>query len=59
MKLQKIRIEGYRSILKPLEIFLDSRVTVVLGANDHGKTNLLAAIRHLNTDLKFVSYDFN
>ena len=33
--------------------------TVVLGANDHGKTNLLNAIRTLNDDCGFTSEDEN
>ena len=55
MKLSKIRIEGYRSIEKPLELYLEPDVTVILGANDHGKTNILNAITHLNPQNTFKS----
>lgn len=53
MKLRQVRIEGYRSIREPLVLDVDQRITVILGANDHGKTNALAAIRHLNEDAPF------
>ena len=32
---------------------MDDRITVILGANDHGKSNVLEAIRHLNADHPF------
>ena len=53
MRLVKTTIEGYRSIKEPLEVHLDPRVTVALGANDHGKSNLLDAFLHLNPDHRF------
>jgi predicted ATP-dependent endonuclease of OLD family len=48
MKLRQVSISGYRSIREQLDFSIDDRVTVVLGANDHGKTNVLEAITHLN-----------
>jgi predicted ATP-dependent endonuclease of OLD family len=54
MRLRKVSIIGYRSIRERLDLDVDARVTVVLGANDHGKTNLLHAITHLNDDAPFV-----
>jgi predicted ATP-dependent endonuclease of OLD family len=54
VKLRQVTIAGYRSIREPLEFVVDDRITVVLGANDHGKTNVLQAIRHLNDDNPFV-----
>lgn len=53
MRLEYVAIAGYRSIREPFEFDLDPRVTVVLGANDHGKTNLLNGILHLNDDHPF------
>lgn len=38
---------------------VDSRVTVLLGANDHGKTNVLQALTHLNEDAPFTGEDLN
>lgn len=53
MKLTRAEIAGYRSISKKIVIHFDSKVTVILGANDHGKTNLLDALSHLNKDSQF------
>ncbi len=53
MRLTKAIIAGYRSLRNEVELSLDERVTVVLGANDHGKSNLLRALCHLNPDQPF------
>jgi predicted ATP-dependent endonuclease of OLD family len=53
VRLTKVQIEGYRSIKDKLVFHVDKQVTVVLGANDHGKSNLLEALLHLNTDTPF------
>jgi predicted ATP-dependent endonuclease of OLD family len=53
MRIYSVRIEGYRSFNEAVTLVCDRRVTVALGANDHGKTNLLDAIRHLNRDHPF------
>ncbi len=59
MQLAKAVVDGYRSIRAPLEFHVDPRVTVVLGANDHGKTNLLDALVHLNEPNAFTEDDLN
>jgi AAA ATPase domain len=59
MKLRRFRVEGYRSIRHPLDVEVDGRVTVLLGANDHGKTNLIEAMLHLNDDWPFEATDLN
>lgn len=59
MKLVRVKVEGYRSIAKSLQIPLDPAVTVVLGANDHGKSNVLAALHHLNPDSDFAEGDLH
>ena len=53
MHLKLVQIEGYRSIGEKVDIHVERDVTVLLGANDHGKTNILNAIRHLNADSAF------
>ncbi|MEK6701390.1 MAG: AAA family ATPase [Planctomycetota bacterium] len=53
MHLRKVEIEGYRSIRNKVVLHVEKDVTILLGANDHGKSNLLAAIAHLNADLPF------
>src|SRR5437773_6998582 len=57
MKLKRVTITGYRSIRKRFDLDLDDRITVILGANDHGKTNLLNALLHLNPDHPFSRED--
>lgn len=59
MKLAHVRIGGYRSIGEALELHVDDHVTVILGANDHGKTNVLSALLHLNPDTPFSDGDLN
>jgi len=53
MKLSSVEIVGYRSFSKKVVLNLDPTVTIVIGANDHGKTNLLEALTHLNESTKF------
>jgi len=53
MRLAKVDIAGYRSISSQITLHLDPNVTVILGANDHGKSNLLEALSHLNADKVF------
>jgi hypothetical protein len=53
MRLSKVEIAGYRSISANVTLILDPAVTVLLGANDHGKTNLLDAMTHLNAETTF------
>ena len=55
MRLSKVEIEGYKSVRDKLVLHVDSHVTVLLGANDHGKTNVLTALEHLNPDSPFVA----
>jgi len=44
MKLTKIQIQNFRSILTTQSIKLNERFTVILGPNNEGKSNLLRAI---------------
>jgi predicted ATP-dependent endonuclease of OLD family len=53
MQLNLVEIEGFRSVAKKLALYIEPNVTVVLGPNDHGKTNLLDAISFLNEERKF------
>jgi predicted ATP-dependent endonuclease of OLD family len=56
MKLVKVSISNFRSIINIKEIHLDERITTFVGANEHGKSNLLHAIKYLDRNHKF---DFN
>ena len=55
MRLTRVEIEGYRSIGTKVDIHVQNDVTVLLGPNDHGKTNILNALTHLNPDATFDS----
>jgi predicted ATP-dependent endonuclease of OLD family len=59
MNLQSISIISFRSIKSKVEFHLDPRVTVVIGANDHGKSNLLASALLLNHDASTTLDDIN
>lgn len=50
MVIKSISINGYKSIRK-LEVPLDSKITVMIGPNESGKTNILKAIEHFRPDL--------
>ncbi len=59
MRLKKLSVFGYRSIKKEEILLLDGRVTILIGANDHGKSNILDAIRCLNDNNKIETEDKN
>jgi hypothetical protein len=59
MRLRKLTVKGYRSIRGEENLVTDEKVTILIGANDHGKSNLLAAIHCLNDDHKIVADDRN
>jgi len=59
MRLGSVEIVGYRSVKEALTLRIDPAVTVILGANDHGKTNVLDAVAHLNPDQVFAQDDLN
>ena len=52
MRLAEVKIEGFRSISGNQNLFLRPRLTCLIGANEHGKSNLLEAI------LRFQSRKF-
>jgi putative ATP-dependent endonuclease of the OLD family len=54
LKLRRIRIENVRSFLEPAELLVDGDISIIIGPNGGGKTNLLDTItttlrRHLLT----------
>lgn len=48
MILRRIDIISYRSINGEIQLNLDPNMTVLVGANDHGKSNVLRALTFLN-----------
>lgn len=52
MKLKRVKIENFRSIVK-LDLVIEDDITTLVGANEHGKSNILEAIHLLNTGTSF------
>lgn len=48
MKLQKVRVTNYRSIIDSGNFDIDNTKTILVGPNEAGKTAILQAIQHLN-----------
>jgi AAA ATPase domain len=57
MRLKKVRVQTYRSIVDSGEAEIEDGVTVVIGKNEQGKTNFLKAIRSFNADQRFSPSD--
>ncbi len=57
MRLTSVTVEGFRSVRDRQSIPFDDRVTVILGPNDHGKSNILLALTRLNDDGEFQQDD--
>jgi len=50
MRLERVRVQNYRSIVDSGVVEIADRVTVLIGKNEQGKTTFLRAIKSLNTD---------
>lgn len=48
MIIKSVRIHNYKSILDSREFHLEKEVTIFIGKNESGKTNVLKAIRDIN-----------
>jgi AAA ATPase domain len=59
MLLKTITLAGFKSFRKRIELPLSDRTTVLIGPNDHGKTNALSAIERLNPESKFEPSEVN
>ena len=59
MILTRIEVTDFLSIKGTLGIDIDKKVTIFLGSNDHGKSNILRAIQHLNDDDRISEEEAN
>jgi len=57
MKLKKALVQNYKSIVNSGEIDIDTRLTIVIGKNEQGKSNLLRALESFNDDYKYLPSD--
>ncbi len=53
MHISSVSVKAFRSIMD-MEIHLDSQVSVLIGPNESGKTNILKAIEAFNPDSNFT-----
>lgn len=56
MKISKLQAKAFKSILN-LEINLDPQITVIIGPNESGKTNLLRSFESFNSNVTFSKED--
>lgn len=59
MILTQVEVTDFLSIKGTMSIDMDKKITVLLGSNDHGKSNILRAIQHLNDDDPIVETEAN
>jgi predicted ATP-dependent endonuclease of OLD family len=57
--LTQVQITDFLSIKGTLSIDFDRKVTILLGSNDHGKSNILRALEHLNADVAITEDEMN
>ena len=55
MRLLKVQIESIKRFTDPVVLWTDGKLTAVVGPNEAGKTTLLEAMAHLNSDASFLS----
>src|SRR5436309_3811714 len=59
MILSLVEMTDFRSIKGTIKLDCDRKVTILLGSNDHGKTNILKAVEHLNDDVPIAEEEAN
>src|SRR5579862_8952675 len=59
MLLSKLKVKNFLSVNGECELPIDGKVTVLLGANDRGKSNLLKALEHLNHNRPILQEEEN
>lgn len=58
MRLKKVRVQNYRSIIDSGEIEVERLKTILVGPNEAGKTILLKAIQQLNKPDEISGFDY-
>jgi len=57
MQIKKVLIQNFRSINCSDEILLDKKITILIGRNEHGKTNFLKALESFTVGHEYVDAD--
>ena len=57
MKLRRVQVQNYRSIVDSGVVDIEERVTVIIGKNEQGKTNFLKGIVSFNRELRYQPND--
>jgi len=59
MRIKKVRVRNFRSIIDTGEISLDEKITILLGKNEQGKTNFLKALESFGKEYKYEDDDLS
>ncbi len=59
MRIRKVRIRNFRSIIDTGEVSLDENITLLLGKNEQGKTNFLKALESFGKEYKYEDDDLS
>ena len=59
MRIKKVRIRNFRSIIDTEEISLNEKITLLLGKNEQGKTNFLKALESFGKGHKYEDDDLS
>ena len=59
MRIEKVMIRNFRSIIDTGEISLDEKITILLGKNEQGKTNFLKALESFGKEYKYTDDDLS
>lgn len=57
MRIKKFIIQNFRSIKNSGEVNLEPEITVLIGKNESGKTNILKALESFNSDYEYTDSD--
>lgn len=58
MLIEKIRVQNFKSIVDSGEVKIDEGLTLLIGKNDQGKTNLLKALESFNKNYQYQEADW-
>ena len=50
MRLLKVRVQNYRSIVDSGDVNIDEKLTIFIGKNEQGKSNFLKALKSANKE---------